>query len=74
LRFKKSGKEVGTAVASRILPLPGLGVEADTDDPELHKRQPIPNYMEQHQEGGRTYITFKSEFVDKMRKKVAELG
>ena len=73
LRFKKGGQEVGKAVASRILPLPGLRVEADTDDPEIHKRQPLPNYMEQHQEGGRTYITFKSEFVDKMRKKVKEL-
>jgi len=68
LRFKKGGKEVGKAVASRIAPLPGLRVEADTDNPEIYKRQPLPNYMEEHKEEGRTYITFKTKFVDKMRK------
>ncbi len=68
LRFKEGGKEVGKAVAQRIVPLPGLRVEADIDDPEIHKRQPLPNYMEQNQEGEYTYITFKTEFLDKMRK------
>lgn len=70
LRFKKGGKEVGKAVAQKIVPLPGLRVEADTDDPEIHKRQPLPAYMEQRQDNGNTYVTFKTEFVDKMRKKV----
>src|SRR3989338_658510 len=70
LRFKKGGKEVGKAVAQRIMPLPGLRVEADTDDPEIHKRQPLPTYMEQHQDGERTYVTFKTEFTDKMRRAV----
>ena len=70
LRFKKGGKEVGKAVAQRIVPLPGLRVEADTDDPEVHKRQPLPTYMEQRQDGEQTYITFKTKFIDKMRKKV----
>ncbi len=73
LRFKKGGKEVGKAVAQRIVPLPGLRVEADTDDPEIHKRQPLPIYMEQHEDGERTYIAFKAEFIDKMRKKVGAL-
>ncbi|RJQ32776.1 hypothetical protein C4572_00575 [Candidatus Parcubacteria bacterium] len=73
LRFKKGGNEVGKAVASRIAPLPGLRVEADTDDPEIHKRQPLPTHMEQHQDGERTYVTFRPEFVDKMRKKVGTL-
>lgn len=67
LRFKKGGKEVGKAVAQRIMPLPGLRIEADTDDPEIHKQQPLPNYLEQRQDGEQTYITFKTEFVDKMR-------
>src|SRR3990167_2734347 len=70
LRFKKGGKEVGKAVAQRIVPLPGLRVEADTDDSEIHKRQPLPTYLEQHAEGERTYITFKTEFTQKMRKAV----
>ena len=73
LRFKKGGKEVGKAVAQRIVPLPGLRVEADTDNPEIHKRQPLPTYMEQHQDGESTYVTFKPEFIDKMRKKVRTL-
>lgn len=73
LLFKNGGKEVGKVVAQRTMPLPGLRVEADTDDSEIHKRQPLPNYMEQHQEGERTYITFKKEFVDKVRKKVGAL-
>jgi len=67
LRFKKGGKEVGKAVAQRIMPLPGLRVEANTDDPEIHKRQHLPTYMEQHQDGESTYITFKTEFIDKIR-------
>lgn len=65
LRFKKGGKEVGKVVAQRIVPLPGLRVEADTDDPEVHKRQPLPIYMEQRQDGECTYITFKNEFIQK---------
>jgi|SRR3989344_3982300 len=73
LRFKKGGQEVGKAVAQRIAPLPGLRIEADTDDPEIHKRQPLPNYMEQRKEGENTYITFKTEFVEEMRKKVRAL-
>ena len=67
LRFKKGGKEVGKAVAQRIMPLPGLRIEADTDDPEIHRRQPLPTYMEQRQDGERTYVTFKTEFIDKIR-------
>lgn len=70
LRFKKGGKEVGKAVAQRIVPMPGLRVEADTDDSEIHKPQPFPPYMEQSQDGEQTYLTFKTEFIDKMRKKV----
>jgi len=70
LRFKKGGKDVGKAVASRIVPLPGLRVEADTDDSDIHKRQPLPSYMEQRQDGERTYVTFKTEFIEKMRRHV----
>jgi len=67
LRFKKGGMEVGKAVAQRIMPLPGLKVEADTDDPEIYKRQPLPSYMEQSQDGESTYVTFKPDFIDKIR-------
>lgn len=72
LRFKKGGKEVGKAVAQRIMPLPGLRVEADTDDPEIHKRQALPAYIEQHQDVDLTYVTFKNEFIDKIRKLTQE--
>ncbi len=67
LRFKKGGKEVGKAVAQRIVPLPCLRVEADTNDLEVHKPQPLPTYMEQRKEGEDTYVTFKTEFIDKIR-------
>lgn len=67
LRFKKGGQEVGKAVAQRIMPAPGLRVEADTDDPNIHKRQPLPSYVEEKRDGTRMYITFKKEFVDKIR-------
>jgi len=70
LRFKEGGKEVGKAVAQRIRPLPGLRVEADMDDPEIHKRQPLQTYMVSHEDGT---VTFKTEFIDKMRKKVGAL-
>lgn len=68
LRFKKGGQEVGKVIAQRIAPLPRLRLEVDTDDPEVHKRQPLPNYMEQCQKNERTYVTFKTEFVNKIRK------
>lgn len=67
LRFKKGEKEVERAVAQRIAPLPYLMVEADTNDPEVHKPQPLPTYMEQRKEGENTYVTFKTEFIDKIR-------
>lgn len=63
LRFKKGGMEVGKAVAQRIAPLPNLRIEADTDDPEIHKRQPLPSYMEESQNGS---ITFKPDFIDRI--------
>jgi hypothetical protein len=72
LRFKKGGKEVGKAVAQRIVPLPGLRVEADTDDSKLHKPQPFPAYIKQCKEGEKNYITFKPEFVKKMRKVIKQ--
>jgi hypothetical protein len=64
LRFKNGGKEVDKAVAQRIVPLQGLRIEVDTDDPDTHKRQPLPSYME-IQENGK--VTFKTEFIDKIR-------
>lgn len=67
LRFKKGGKEVKRAVAQRIVPLPCLRVEADTNDPEVHKPQPLPTYMEQRKKGENIYVTFKTEFIDKIR-------
>ncbi len=67
LRFKKGGQEVGAAVAQRISPLPGLRVTAYTDDPETHKRQPLPDYMEEKKENGTNYVTFKQGFIDKIK-------
>lgn len=66
LRFKKGGKEVGKAVAQRIMPLPGLRIEADTDDSEIHKPQPLPTYMEQLKSGE---VTIKTEFIDRLKSK-----
>lgn len=66
LRFKKGGQEVGAAVAQRIMPLPELRIVADMDDPDTHKRQPLPSYMDEKNENGTRYITFKQEFIDKI--------
>lgn len=73
LRFKKDGNEVTKAVAQRIMPLPGLRIEADTDDPEIHKPQPLPTYMEQHKEGGHVYVTFKPDFIHKINLKSKQM-
>jgi len=59
LRFKKGGVEVGKAVAQRIRPLPGLRIEAETDDPEVHNSQPLPKIMEETKNGASTYVRFK---------------
>jgi hypothetical protein len=64
LRFKKGGQEVGAAVAQRIRPLPGLRVVVYMDDPETHKKQALPSYMEVKDENGTHYICFKKEFID----------
>jgi len=70
LRFKKDGMKVEKAVTQRIVPLPGLRVEADTSDLEMHRRQSLPTYMEQYKEGENTYVTFKAGFINKMRQKI----
>lgn len=67
LRFKKGGKEVGEAIAERIMPLPGIRVVANTDDSQIHMRQPLPGYMEEVRENNLVYVTFKPEFIQKMR-------
>lgn len=64
LKFKKGGKEVEKAIAQRIVPLPGLRIETDMDNPETHKRQPLPSYMESHEDGT---VTFKADFLEKKR-------
>lgn len=64
LLFKNDSKELMRAVAQRIVPLPGLKIEVDIDDPEIHKRQPLQDYMESHENGT---ITFKTEFINKIR-------
>ncbi|MBI4132690.1 MAG: hypothetical protein HY473_01135, partial [Candidatus Sungbacteria bacterium] len=74
LRFKKGGMEVGKAVAQRIQPSPGLRVEANTDDQEIHKRQQLPSFLEERKEGNSAYIAFKPEFITKFRKKVRALS
>jgi hypothetical protein len=68
LLFKNNVTEVKKAIAQRIVPLPGLKIEADMDDSEIHKPQSIPSYMEEQKENGKTYILFKSEFIDKINK------
>lgn len=67
LRFKNGGQEVGAAVAQRIRPLPGLRVTANTNEPGIHKPEPLPNYIEEKNENGVNYVTFKQEFVDKFK-------
>jgi hypothetical protein len=67
LLFKKGGQEVGRVIAERIMPLPGLRIEADTDDPRTHQRQPLPSYMEQRSENGTNYVTFRKDFINRMK-------
>jgi hypothetical protein len=71
LLFKDNGKEVKKAIVQRIMPLPGLRIEADTDDHEIHKPQPVPYYMEQLKDGE---ITLKAELINKLRNKIKEVN
>jgi hypothetical protein len=72
LRFKKGGQEVGKAVAQRICPHPGLRIEADMDNPEIHKQQPIPEYMEEIQVDGKTFVRFKKAPLEDFMKLLKE--
>lgn len=63
LRFKKGGKEVGKAVAQRIHPTPHVRIEADIDDPNVHKKQPLPSYLESGEANKNTYLSFKPDFI-----------
>lgn len=63
LLFKKGGEEVEKAVAQKIVPLPGIRVEADMDDSEIHEKQPLPPYLIKRKEGGNTYIEFKHDYL-----------
>jgi len=67
LLFKKGGREVQKAVAQKIMPLPGLRIEADMDDSGIHKPQPLPSCVEQYKEGEKTHITFKPDFINKVK-------
>jgi len=69
LRFKKGGKEVGKIVAQRIRPLPGLRIEADTDDKEIYKTQSLPYYTEEVKNGDRISIKIKSDFISQFGNK-----
>jgi len=70
LQFKKGGEEVRKAIAQRIRPIPGLRIEADTDNQEIHKSQPLPEYLEEIERDGKKYIIPKSDFINKFRKAV----
>ena len=70
LRFKKGVQEVGKIVAHRIRPLPALRVEADTDNPKIHLRQPLPNYVEETNAGGSVYVKFKDDFIASFIKRI----
>lgn len=61
LRFQPGGKEVGKAVASKIAPHPGLRIEASADDATVHKRQPLPNYLEEIEVNGIKQVVFKKD-------------
>lgn len=66
LLFKTAGEKVAKAVAQRIAPLPNLRIEADMDDTEIHKPQPLPSCVEQMKEGERVCLTFKTEFINEI--------
>lgn len=68
LLYKPGGQEIASAVAEKIIPLPNLRVVANMNDPEIHQRQPLPNYIEQKRaEDGSDYIFFKQEFIDEIK-------
>lgn len=70
LQFKKGGKEVRKAVAQRIAPTPGLRIEADTDDPDIHKRQPPSTFLEEKKIDGSVYLSFKTGFIEEFMKRI----
>jgi hypothetical protein len=70
LRFKTGGQEVGKVVAQKIMSLPGLRIEANTDDVETHKRQILPDYMEISKNEENSYISFKPGVFDKIKNKL----
>ncbi len=70
LRFKTGEQEVGEAVAQKIIPLPGLRIEANIDDVETHKRQILPDYMEISKNEENAYIRFKPGVFDKIKNKL----
>ena len=68
LKFKPGGEEVHFAIAQKIVPKPQLRIEANMYDPSINKKQPMPSSMEERINNGLTYITFKQEFIDKVKK------
>lgn len=70
LRFKKGGQEVCKVVAQKIMPLPSLRIEVDIDDPEIHKPQVLPKYLEINKNGKDAYITVKAGIFDEVKNKL----
>ncbi len=62
LRFKNP-MEVKRVVACRISPGPFERIEADIDDPKIHKLQSLPDFLDSKQVDGSQFFSFKPNFI-----------
>ncbi len=66
----EDANSVRSSIVHRIRPYPSRSIEATIDDGELHRRQPLPTYMEETEINGQSYVSFKEHFVKELRQKV----
>jgi hypothetical protein len=67
-KLKRSSAAVPGGGAHFPSPLPIVRIEADTDDAEVHKRQPLPDYLEEVKRDGKICVMPKLDFINEFRK------
>ena len=74
LLWYKDKKDLFGAVVNRLRPYPPRHIEAPIDGSELYKPQPVPNFMEEIKREGKTFLSFKPDFVKGLTKELRKIN
>lgn len=70
LLWYKGKKDLFGPIVNRLRPYPVVHIDAVQNDGKLYQYQSIPTFMEKITSGEKTFISFKTEFVKELTKKL----